>query len=278
MTSVFVTGAGSGIGFETARQFALQGKRTIGAVRNAQSAEILEERFKTEGLEIETVHADLAKAEEVESMVQEILSRGPIDALINNAGVAAIGSVENSDDLTTTQLFEINVFSPLRLIRHVVPEMRARRAGTIVNISSMAGEMSQPFEGLYGATKRALEGLTEQLYYELKPFDIRVISIQPGRINTPIREKLLTNGRFDPDGPYSQGWDAWQRAYEMGDLGGEGAPPELVVETIMQALNTDKARLRWPVGDDAQLASQAIHSSTFEEFEVLLRTTLGWQG
>jgi len=275
--TILVTGAGAGIGLETARLFAAHGHRVIGTTRNEKSAEQLKARFASEGHLIETLSADLTDAFETGRLVEQALALGDIDIVINNAGVGAVGSIEETDDESTDDLFAINFHAPIRLVRGFAAGMRQRHHGAIINVSSMAGKMAQPFEGLYSASKHALEAMTEQLYYELKPFGIRVASIQPGRVETDIRSKLVHHKNFLASDAYSSAWTTWQAANEAAHGKRAATSVQQVAEVIYEAATTQTPRLRWLVGDDAELVASALASGSFEDFEGLLRTSMGWQ-
>lgn len=271
-----ITGAGSGIGWAASKKFAAAGYRVIGTARTPQKAVHLKTEFETIGSPIDTLSADLSNAAEVDRFIEEVLQSGPIDVFVNNAGVSAVGAVEQTDEDTTKALFDINVLAPLRIVRGIGPSMRARGSGTIINVSSMAGRVAQPFNGLYSASKFALEGLTEQLYFELKPFGIRVASVLPGRIDTPIKGKRLLHSAFEIDGEYGPAFASWKSSYEGGRFGGAGEPVEIVADTIFEAATTDHPKLRWPVGPDANAVDAALRKMTFEEYETSMRAALSW--
>lgn len=273
---VLVTGAGSGIGYETALTFARQGYAVMAAVRSLESGGALADTAAREGLSVRLAAGDLTTSDGVGAIVASAGDFGAIDILVNNAGAAARGAVEATDDATTNRLFALNVLAPLRLIRAFAGAMRERKSGAIVNVSSMAGVAAQPFDGLYSASKHALEGMTEQLYYELKPFGVRVVSIQPGRIETPIRDKLM---RHAGDGvAYADGEAAWFEATEKTLFAGAGSPASLVAATILESVQTASPKLRWPVGPDAHMIAQTRRQGEFEAFETMMRAALGWNG
>src|SRR6185295_15570580 len=123
---------------------------------------------------------DVVEPASIRSAVDEVLAAGPVDVLVNNAGIECRSSIEDADDRDVLRQFDTNVFGLLRVTRAVLPAMRARRRGTIVNVSSIAGLVSRPYGGLYSATKHAIEAISEALHFEVQPFGIRVVLIEPG--------------------------------------------------------------------------------------------------
>ncbi|RLB34444.1 MAG: short-chain dehydrogenase/reductase [Deltaproteobacteria bacterium] len=183
--TALVTGASSGIGRETVIRLARRGYRVIGVARRM-------DRISQIASHLEGVvpkRADLSKPEEVEALCNYISERTePISVLVNNAGYSIRGALENIPLHGIRRLFEVNLFSLIRIIQACLPGMRRQRAGTIVNLSSVAGKFAFPMSGVYAATKHAVEAINDALRAEVRPFGIRVVTIRPGAIATEFNE------------------------------------------------------------------------------------------
>ncbi|HJS68175.1 MAG TPA: SDR family oxidoreductase [Nitrososphaera sp.] len=178
-----VTGSSGGIGLATALELARKGYFTYATVRNPAKAQAVTEAAK--GLPIAIVQLDVTNDDSVRRAVEQILTeKGRIDLLVNNAGYGLGGSFEDSSMEEIKAQYETNVFGLIRTTQVVLPAMRKQRSGTIVNISSAAGRIGYPGASVYVSSKHAVEGLSEAMAYELEPFGIRVILVEPGVIKT----------------------------------------------------------------------------------------------
>lgn len=188
--SVLITGASSGFGNLGAVHYARLGAKVFATMRNLPRPEAadLRQQAKAQGLDITVIALDVTSDASVARAVAEAqkLAGGAIDILVNNAGIGLTGPVEVQDLAATKLAFETNVFGPQRLIRAVLPAMRAKKSGLIFNVSSQLGRVIAPGGGHYSATKFALEALSEQLAYELVPLGIEVCVIQPGGYPTKV--------------------------------------------------------------------------------------------
>ncbi|MEM3089695.1 MAG: SDR family oxidoreductase, partial [Candidatus Nitrosotenuis sp.] len=198
-----VTGSSSGIGFETSLALARDGYQTFASMRDLKKAETLLNAAKKENLPISTMQLDVDKPESVKSSISKIMSEvGRIDVLVNNAGYGIFGCLEDLTLDEIRQQFETNFFSIIRLIQQVAPIMRKQGSGTIVNISSVAGRIGFPGTPAYISSKFALEGLSESLRYEMSPFGINTIIIEPGVIKTNFLNALRMHSAPNPDSRY----------------------------------------------------------------------------
>lgn len=196
--TVFITGCSSGIGLSTAGLFAECGCRVAVTARREEDVTSLRHRFEKYGENVLALPCDVADDDSSAAAVQAAEERfGGIDILINNAGYGQLGPVETVPLDKVRYQFEVNTLGPARLIRLVLPSMRKRGEGRIINVSSILGRVSIPFSGWYCASKHALEGLSDSLRLELEPFGIRVISILPGPVETEFRAKADSGS--DPD-------------------------------------------------------------------------------
>src|SRR2546422_8420308 len=178
--TILVTGASSGIGQSTARLLAERGYTVFGTARKPDSAK--REPFTILAL-------DVRSDESVRACVEQVIAKaGRLDVLVNNAGYAMMGAAEETSVEEAKAQFETNFFGIVRMVNAVLPGMRAAGAGKIINISSLAGNTAIPFSAFYSATKFALEGYSESLWYEVSPFGISVSLVEPGFVNTPIGE------------------------------------------------------------------------------------------
>jgi NAD(P)-dependent dehydrogenase (short-subunit alcohol dehydrogenase family) len=195
--------------------------------------------------------------------VGEVLAAaGRIDVLVNNAGFGGGGPIEDVPIEWTKALFETNYFGAIRMIQAVLPGMRARRAGAIVNVSSVFGRYVHPGHGYYAAAKHALEAASEALAQEVHALGIRVAVIEPGAVVTPIFQKAK---RFvAPGSPYAYHLARLLALYQQ--VMKTATPPEAVAETIYEAVTTKTPRLRWVVGEDAQKLLEGRRRMTDEEF------------
>ncbi len=236
---VLVTGASSGIGQATARLLAREGFRVFGTSRKAAAGET-----GGVGMLPLDVTSDASARECVEAVLK---SSGRIDALVNNAGYELAGAVEETSVEEARAQFETNFFGTLRMVREVLPHMRQRRSGHIVNIASLAGIVPVPFLGLYSAAKFALEGTTEVLRHEVRPFGIRVALVEPSFMRTGLQ-----GARRWADGKLPDYESARTRAMARIQFYEDRDPhPEKVAATVLRILRSSNPRLRHPVGKNA---------------------------
>ncbi|WP_036531963.1 SDR family NAD(P)-dependent oxidoreductase, partial [Nocardia cyriacigeorgica] len=190
---------------------------------------------------------DVARAEEV---VADVLARhGRIDVLVNNAGRTQVGAVEATTDAELRDLFDVHFFGPAALTRAVLPSMRERRSGAIVNLSSMGGQMSFAGFGAYSATKFALEGLSEALADEVKGFGIKVLVVEPGSFRTNLFGKNAAY--FSADHPAYAETVGSTKEFVQGSDGDQAGDPAKAAAAIITALDAEQTPLRLPLGSDA---------------------------
>jgi len=247
VTSILVTGVSTGIGHACANLFAERDWKVIGTVRDTSRRP---DRLVS-GVSLEEL--DLAIPGSATDLAQRLLDgAGCPDVLLNNAGALQFGALENVSDADLESIYRVNLFGQLELIRAFLPAMRERRAGVIANVSSLGGTITFPFFGAYNSTKWALEGASEGLWHELKPFGIRVKAIEPGYVDTAIWGKALhrdgaatgpEQAQAD-DSPYAPFMQA-MRQFESGIT--NRTTPEACAEEIMKAIEDRSDRLRYPV-------------------------------
>ncbi|MFO1115404.1 MAG: SDR family oxidoreductase [Beijerinckiaceae bacterium] len=241
MSVVLVTGCSSGFGEAIARGFARRGDTVCATMRRPQLAS--KELAQQPGIEISAL--DVTDRDSRIRAIEAVLSRhSRIDVLVNNAGVAVFGSIEDVPENVARLVFETNYFAAVELMRLVLPGMRKQGAGRIVNISAVGAILATPLLGVYAATKHALDAATAAVDIEARPFGVRAISILPGQFRTAIGEK--SPGRFIADEyrGIAASMDRW-RAANAADVLEDLGP---VVEATIQAAHAPRPRARYVVG------------------------------
>jgi NAD(P)-dependent dehydrogenase (short-subunit alcohol dehydrogenase family) len=249
MSVVLITGCSSGIGLATALHFARLGHDVHAGVRDPATAPALGAAVAAESLPVRALVLDVDDAASVMRAVDEVLRRaGRIDVLVNNAGIGGGGPLADVPVDWAKGLFETNYFGAIRMIQAVLPGMRQRRSGAIVNISSVWGRVAMAGHAHYCAAKHALEAASEALAQEVVAFGIRVAIVEPGVVATPIFTKAR---RFvDPDSPYAVHVRRLLLAYRT--VTKAASQPEDVARVIHEAVTTKTPRLRYLVGEDAR--------------------------
>jgi NAD(P)-dependent dehydrogenase (short-subunit alcohol dehydrogenase family) len=251
MPVALVTGTSTGIGFATALHLARHGHRVVATMRNPAKAGPLAEAARAEGLPLVIRELDVTRPESVDRALAATREHeGPVDVLVNNAGIGGATPLELTPEPEHRAMFETNYWGPIRLIQAVLPSMRERRTGTIVNVTSIAGRVATPNQIPYSASKHALAAAGEALAHEVAAFGIRVVIIEPGVIQTAIFENSAPATRWDKTSPYRQIMRRNGKVFAAGFR----APgrPETVAAVILEAITTDRPRLRYPVGVDAE--------------------------
>jgi NAD(P)-dependent dehydrogenase (short-subunit alcohol dehydrogenase family) len=249
--TVLITGCSSGIGRATARAFLDEEWEVYATARNPADIETLGER----GCDISTL--DVTDADDVERVVSRIVDEhGRVDCLVNNAGYAQFGPVEDVPTEKVHQQFDVNVYGPHRLTRAVLPHMREQEEGTIVNVSSAAGRLSFPGGGVYCGSKFALEAMSDALRVEVDDLGINVVLVEPGPVDTSFQDRAAEE--VDDGLDRSEAYASFYKAFDDADAVGGGGfweeSPERVAEDIVNAASATKPAARYPVGTVARLA------------------------
>jgi NAD(P)-dependent dehydrogenase (short-subunit alcohol dehydrogenase family) len=260
---VLVTGVSSGIGRASARALADSGCTVYGSVRQLEHAEAVKG--------VSLVQLDVREQASIDHAVASIIADvGRIDVLVNNAGQNLIGSLEETSIEEAEALFDTNVFGTIRTMRSVLPYMRARRSGRIVNVSSVLGFLPAPYMGAYSASKHALEGLSESLDHELRQFGIRVALVQPSftRTSFQMNTQLVQSTVSDYDRERDLALKAISRA--------SGAAPDaaMVADTIVEAALGHWKMRRTPKGQ-ASLLAKLRRFMPSKPVDISLRKTFG---
>ncbi|WP_089775670.1 oxidoreductase [Ruania alba] len=241
-----VTGASSGIGEATVRRLLACGYDTYAAARRTERLEPLA------AVGAHPLAMDVTDEASMTAGIERILAEtGRIDVLVNNVGYGSYGAIEDVSIDEARRQFEVNVFGAMRLVQLVAPAMRAQRRGTIVNISSMGGEIYTPLGGWYHGTKFALEALSDCLRLELAPFGVDVVVVQPGGIRTEWGAIAAENVvRTSGSGPYAR--QASAVAGMLAASGERDSSPEVVAEAIERAVTAARPRTRYAIGFGAK--------------------------
>ena len=261
-----VTGCSSGIGRATVLALAEQHVHVVATARDV--GDIAELR----GPLVEVLSLDVTDRAAVDAAVA---AAGDIDVVVNNAGYGLEGAVEEVDDDELFAQYDVNVFGLWRVCRAVLPGMRARGGGAIVNVSSFAGQVPFPNIGAYRSSKFAVEGISWTLHLELRRFGIRVIDIQPGLVNSNFGLSLRAARGMSDEGPYAELREQVAPVYDRMSPP-PGVSPEEVADAIVNALRSEDGPLRVPVGEDAARMIAAIEAGD-AAFENYLETDLGFR-
>jgi len=267
-----VTGSSSGIGYATSLMLARKGFYTYASVRNTNKSASLESIANAERLPLKLIQLDVTDDSSVKDAVEKIvLEKGRIDVLVNNAGYGLFGAFE---DLSLDEIkaqFETNFFGVIRVTQHVLPIMRTPQngGGVIVNVSSINGRIAFPVISAYVGTKFAIEGLSESIAYELEPFGIKVILIEPGAIGSNfMKGSVLPKRALDPQSPYSELVQKF--SVKTSSQHDNATQPEEVAKTIFQAISIEKPEFRYVVGNDAVSLLQARKNMPYSEFQKMI--------
>jgi NAD(P)-dependent dehydrogenase (short-subunit alcohol dehydrogenase family) len=249
MDNAVVTGTSTGIGFATSLRLARHGYRVFAGMRDLAKAEPLRTAASAEKLPVEVIAFDVTSAASTAAAFAQVASHGPVDVLVNNAGIGGAAPLEIVPEDEHRRMFDTNYFGAIRCIQAVLPSMRERRRGAIVNITSVAGRSATPNQIPYSASKWALECAGEALAHEVRRFGIRVVNVEPGVVMTKIFENASPATRYDKASPYQPIMRRNGKMFAAGFR--DPVQPEEVAELILLAITQPEYRLRWPIGKDA---------------------------
>jgi NAD(P)-dependent dehydrogenase (short-subunit alcohol dehydrogenase family) len=269
-----VTGSSSGIGYATALQLARNGYNTFATMRNTAKSADLIKAAENEKLSLHVEQLDVTSSDSIkEAMAKISESAGRIDVLVNNAGYAAVGALEDLSIKEIQDQLDTNLLGTMRVTQQVLPIMRKQGGGIIVNVSSVAGRIALPYFSAYVATKFAIEGMTESLSYEVAPFGIRVILIEPGAVKTKVWENhVRAQGALSKDSPYSDMLKSLDASVNV--MFEHGSTQGQVAATILHAVSSPEPKLRYPVGNDATAWLEEKKTMTDEQFLDYMKNTM----
>lgn len=269
--TVLITGANSGIGRAAAELLASRSYRVLATMRDPQKGRPLAEAAAQNGWDLTVLPLDVRQDDSVRVAFRQA---EPVDVLVNNAGFEIWGPVEELtvDDLVDQ--FETNVYGAFRCIKAVLPSMRERSRGIIINVSSLQGRIGSPLGSPDCASKHALEALSESLHYEVRHFGIRVHVIEPGTIETAFLDTRRWGSAGEKSSHYQPLIEQWTQGFAklQDELG--RAEPSLAAEARLNAIEKGD-KFRYPVGADAAMVFQARKQLDDETFETTMREVLG---
>ena len=267
---IFVTGASSGFGCEVVKILSTKGHIVYGAARRIEKMEVL----KNYGAAV--IKMDVTQSEQVNEAVAHIIeAQGKIDVLVNCAGYGVYGMVENVSIKAAQAQFDVNVFGYARVFQAVLPYMRKRRSGTIINISSVGGKIALPMSGWYAASKHAIEGLSDSMRSEVKSFGINVTLIEPGAIQTGFSETAMHIDVAGHDPDYHKNAEAFIKS--MTRIYAKSKGPESVAAVIVKVCEKAHPKPRYLLGSDSKLMIFMKTLLPTRAFDNLLCKALGIQ-
>jgi len=263
MTTWLITGCSTGLGRALARAVLAKGDNAVVTARDTATLKDLATEFPTTAL---AVALDVTDQSQVDAAVQQAEERfGAVDVLVNNAGYGYRAAIEEGDDADVRTLFDTNVFGPVAMIKAVLPGMRSRRSGAIVNISSIGARICPPGSGYYSATKAALEGISGSLQKELAPLGITVTAVEPGGFRTDFAGRSLAQSAEAID-DYAQ--TAGKRRKENDTVHGtQQGDPDKAAEVIISAVEADQTPAFLLLGADAGFAYDAVEEAMRAEVD-----------
>src|SRR5215217_160003 len=272
-----VTGSSTGIGFETSLTLARNGFHTYATMRmleGSRGSEQITDIAKRENLSLQVIQLDVDNDKSVSDAINTIVKdNGRIHIVINNAGYALAGPFEETSNEEIRAQFETNFFGAVRIMQAAIPIMREQRSGKIVNITSMGGRIAVPLDSIYHGTKFALEGLSECLQYELEPFGIKIILIEPGAVGSNFWKNLKiaskTTSPDDIDSPYKQIVNNVSESFKQMEQ--NTIHPSEVAKVILQAVLSDNPDFRYVVGKDAAAILEARRNMPDREFQLFIK-------
>lgn len=265
-----VTGASSGIGYETSLTLARNGFVTYATMRSLNKGENIKTAAEEEKLPLKIVQLDVTDDESVKDAMQSIISEASgIDVLVNNAGYGLVGALEDLAMEEIKSQYGTNLFGVIRVTQAVLPIMRKQKSGIIVNISSAAGRFAIPGQSAYVSTKFAIEGLSESIAYELEPFGIKVVLIEPGIVKTSMANNMVIAKKSqDPSSPY---YRLIENAVSSIEHGLETrSSPDVVAKVVLKAVTSENPNLRYLAGKDIETWMEAKRSMPDEEFHKMM--------
>lgn len=246
MKTVLITGCSSGYGLETARYFHTKGWNVIATMRQPRPGLLpVSDRMQLLALDVT----------QPESIATAIQAAGPIDALVNNAGIGVVGAFEATPMATAREVFDTNTFGVMAMMQAVIPQFRERRAGVIVNVTSSVALAAMPLAGVYTASKTAVEGLTGSVAFELAAFNVRAKLVEPGYAPTT---RFAANGDARMQGLIPETYVPFaQPIFEAFGKPAATTRESDVAEVVWQAVNDTSSRLRFAAGADAVALAQS---------------------
>jgi short-subunit dehydrogenase len=268
-----VTGSSSGIGYETSLSLARNGFYVFATVRKLDDGiNQITHIAINENLPLQVIQLDVNNDKSVTDAINRIaMEKERIDVVINNAGYDLMGALEELSMDEMKAQFETNFFGAVRVMQAVIPIMRKQRGGIIVNITSLGGRISFPLNSPYHATKFALEGLSESMQYELEPFGIKIIVIEPGGVGSNFLKNLKMSTKISdpPNSPYRSMHNSMSEYFKQ--WAQNLTHPSEVAKVILQAVTSDNPDFRYVVGKDAEMTLESRRNMSDREFQNMIK-------
>ena len=266
-----VTGTSNGIGKEIALLLARSGFTTYATMRNLDKSSDLKIIAEKESLPLLITQMDVTDEDSVKDAVNMIIEKSNrLDILVNNAGYGLTGALEDLDMNEIKSQYETNVFGLIRTTQSVLPIMRKQNSGIIVNISSGLGRFGIAACSAYASTKFAIEGLSESMSYELEPFGIRTIIIEPGVIKTNfIKSSVVAKKSMDPNSPYIKLIKEMESGME--NLVKDATEPQYVAKVVLDAILDKKPKIRYLAGNDVERIIDIKNKMSDEDFHNMIK-------
>ncbi|TLX84130.1 MAG: SDR family oxidoreductase [Thaumarchaeota archaeon] len=274
MQVAVVTGSSTGIGLETSLVLAKEGFSTYATMRNLDKSADITSKAAKEDLPLTVLQMNVDDDKSVNDTIEKIINdKGRIDVVVNNAGYALVGAFEETSMLDGRAQMETNFFGTVRVIKAVLPIMRNQRRGIMVNVTSMGGRVAIPFDSFYHASKFALEGLSESLQYEIEPFGVKVVLIEPGAVKSDFWKNLKLTRNIE-DSPYRPVIQKLTESFEK--MTQNAIPPEQVARIILKAVISDNPDFRNIVGEDAKSILEVKSNNSDKEFQTFMKKQFGF--
>jgi len=269
-----VTGSSTGIGLATSLALAKEGFSTYATMRNLDRSADITSKAAKEDLPLTVLQMNVDNDKSVNDTIEKIMNdKGRIDVVVNNAGYALVGAFEETSMRDGRAQMETNFFGTVRVIKAVLPIMRKQHRGTIVNVTSMGGRIAIPFDSFYHASKFALEGLSESLQYEIEPFGVKVVLIEPGAVKSDFWKNLKLTDNIE-DSPYRQVIQKLTESFEK--MTQNAILPEQVARIILKTVISDNPDFRNIVGEDAKSILEARSNNSDKEFQTFMKKQFGF--
>jgi len=274
MAVAVVTGSSTGIGLATSLALAKEGFSTYATMRNLDRSADITSKAAKEDLPLTVLQMNVDNDKSVNDTIEKIMNdKGRIDVVVNNAGYALVGAFEETSMRDGRAQMETNFFGTVRVIKAVLPIMRKQHRGTIVNVTSMGGRIAIPFDSFYHASKFALEGLSESLQYEIEPFGVKVVLIEPGAVKSDFWKNLKLTDNIE-DSPYRQVIQKLTESFEK--MTQNAILPEQVARIILKTVISDNPDFRNIVGEDAKSILEARSNNSDKEFQTFMKKQFGF--
>jgi NAD(P)-dependent dehydrogenase (short-subunit alcohol dehydrogenase family) len=268
-----VTGSSRGIGFVTSTTLARNGFLTYASMRNLDKEKEIRLVVDKEKIPLKTIQLDVTDSNSVDNAIKSIMDQsGRIDVLVNNAGYGLVGAFEELSMEEIKQQYETNLFGVIRVTQAVLPIMRKQKSGIIVNMSSGAGRFGYPNGSAYVSTKFALEGLTESVAYEVEPFGIKIVLVEPGFVRTNFSNVVAKKSQ-STNSQYSKMTEKMAASIEQMKL--KSCPPELVANVVLEVVTSKNPNLRYLAGKDVEKWMEQKKNMSDEQFFSMIKQSLG---